>query len=208
MAQLFSLDQFRRDRLVSPDQRNGIGEIILAGETKPLAVMLHSVKIDNGSNTFNIKLEVDHGDAVRAYLSFKSSKDTFTISEKVRALREVRTAQVATGQIGILNNKHWVHEEGNRSLDGALGIIPHGRVFMACSGETFEDRSRRIELDDLCDVRFGREQQWKYVVASEPVRGRATDKLFLNVIGEERAWKKGGTISDWKATIKWFPHIH
>ena len=208
MAQVFSLARHPKpDRFVSPDQRNGIGEIILAGDSKPLPVELYSAAIENGKDSFSVRLEVDHGDALRATVVFESAKDTLAISEQLRALRDVTTRQIATGQVGILNNRHWVHEIGMRHLNADIGNP--GVTFAACSGKVFEDKTGSLDLDCKFVVVFREsEQRWRYVTATEPVGGRATDKLLLNFVGDERAWKKNQTMSDWEANIAWNPHGH
>jgi hypothetical protein len=212
MAQMFNLGTPEPDRLVSPDQRNGIGEIILTGQDRPEPLSLRSVTVTDTADTFNVQLELDHGSAVRASLAFTSANDAFTISERLIALRDVRTKQIATGQIGILNNRHWVHESGIRRLNANLN--DPDEIFEACSGKVFEAATGHIDLDCVFDIKFAKgghvfeEQRWRYVAADAPVRGRATDKLFLNWIGEERTWKKGDVISDWQAEINWSIHVH
>ena len=77
----------------------------------------------------------------------------------------------------------------------------------------FEAATGHIDLDCVFDIKFAKggtslKSSAGAVVADAPVRGRATDKLFLNWIGEERTWKKGDVISDWQAEINWSIHVH
>jgi hypothetical protein len=88
MAQCVPL---RLDRMVSPDQRNGIGSIRLAGGSNPLPVKVIKADVTNGDDWFASTLEVDHGDGlIRAHLEFESRADgVWLMQEELVALKDV-----------------------------------------------------------------------------------------------------------------------
>jgi len=194
---------YRGDRIVSPDQRNGIGEIVLAGQSKPLPVRLCEANVTSSDDRFQADLVIEHGDAVRAELRFASNPDgSFTIREKLVALTDVATARVATGQIGILDNPGWVYERGRRTvaLDGREEDIP------ALSGKKLAaDGVRELAVDGVLRIRGAQPLCVRYVGATQPSRSRATDLLYLNGVDGERTWHAGATISEFEASIDAVP---
>lgn len=62
-----------------------------------------------------------------------------------------------------------------------------------------------MEIDSALSVRADRGLQVRYVAASEPVRGRVTDELYLNDRAGERAWQAGQTISEFAVTVRCTP---
>ncbi len=130
---------WRMDRVVSPDQRDGVGEIRLKNEQKILPVKLVSADVKDAADGFTADLILDHGDAVRAELHFQSNADgSFIIGEKLTALREMTTSEIGTGLIGILNDPLWVYETHRRKITfgGATAEVP------ALSGKTVETAAR------------------------------------------------------------------
>lgn len=187
------------DRIVSPDQLNGIGSITLPGQQKPLPLRLRDVNVTSGEDWFRAELVLDHGEHVRAEMLFASNQDgSFTMREKLVALTDVATATIATGQIGILNNPDWVHERGSRKvvIDGREKHLP------ALSGKTLSgSETREIVIDGVLRVRGAKPLSVRYVGAAQPNRSRATDLLYLNYAGEERSWRAGETISQYEACV-------
>jgi hypothetical protein len=98
---------WRKDRIVAPDQRNGIGAIRLKDSQGSLAIRAHSAEVKCTDDGFTATMTVDHGSAVRAELQFRSNADgTLVISEKLTALKDCTTADISTGLIAILNSAH------------------------------------------------------------------------------------------------------
>jgi hypothetical protein len=190
---------FRMDRIVSPDQRNGIGHVRLAGAKAALPITLREASVDNGDDWFEARLVLDHGQAVRAELRYRSDPDgAWTMSEKLVALEDVATAEIATGLVGILNNPHWIYERGRRQIevDGRTHVLP------AAGGSQFEAVAGRITIDGAMDVRIDPPTTIRYAGTSAPERGRVTDRLYLNYAGGERTWKTGQTISEYTAVVR------
>jgi len=190
---------YRLDRMVSPDQRNGIGDIALAKRQKFLPIRLRDVKVTSGEDWFQAELVIDHGEHVRADLLFTSDRDgSFTMREKLVALTDVTTTRIATGQIGILNNPGWVYERGRRTvaIDGREEDAP------ALSGKTLSAEGvREIAIDGVLRIRGARPLRIRYVGAVQPSRSRATDLLYLNYVDRERSWRAGQTVSEYEAVV-------
>jgi hypothetical protein len=191
----------RLDRIISPDQRSGIGQIRLEGRKKPLKVRLRDVDVQADSNSFKAKAVIVHGDGlIRAELRVESDSDgVMTFSEKLVAESDVTTAEVATGLVGILNNRHWVYEKGERrvSLDGKTTIAP------SLSGTEIDgEPAKKIEIDSSYKIESTRPLRVCYVGAKAVSRGRATDKLYLNYFGGKCAWRAGDVISEYSVRIR------
>jgi hypothetical protein len=190
---------YRLDRMVSPDQRNGIGHVILAGPPKSLPIRLREAKVTNGEDWFKAELVVDHGEHVRARLLFASNPDgSFTMHETLVALTDVSTTRIATGQIGILNNPGWVYEHGRRTVavDGRDQDVP------ALSGKIVNaGATREIAIDGVLRVRGTHPLRIRYGGAVEPSRSRATDLLYLNYLDREQSWRAGQTVSEYEAVV-------
>lgn len=196
MAQCVPL---RADRIVSPDVRSGIGWVRLAGSGKPLSIQLRDAKVESRDDGFTGELVVDHGDAVRAELRLTSQADgRFTIHEKLTALTDATTAEIATGMVGILNDPHWVYERGERriAMDGQETVVP------ALSGRVIDgDGVRRITVDGVLTIQGDRPLTVRYAAATRPHRARVTDGLWLNHLGGRRTWIAGQVISEFEATM-------
>lgn len=197
MAQCVPL---RLDRMVSPDQRNGIGSIRLTGSSKPLPVKLIKADVINGDNWFTSKLVVEHGDGLfRAQLECQSRADgVWVMRERLMALKDITTDDVATGLIGILNNPTWVYERGQRTVtfDGDATDIK------SLSGQVVDGQAvKRVTVDDVLMFESDYPLQARYAGATSAERGRATDRLYLNVIPGQRQWSAGETISKYEVAV-------
>ncbi|MEP0844824.1 MAG: hypothetical protein HRF43_19155 [Phycisphaerae bacterium] len=198
----------RLDYAVSPEPENGVGHVLLAGQKRgdPLRVAqdrrapLHDARIRETPDGFAADLVLDHGPgAVRAELHVESRADgRLLLREKLTALKDVTTAEIATGLIGLLNNPAWVYQKGGRTitLDGqAEKIAP-------LSGKLIEGRQvRHIDVDGILEITSPAPLRVRYAGANEIERGRATDRLYLNDLGGERSWRQGQVISQYQATI-------
>ncbi|MCR4414810.1 MAG: hypothetical protein NUV77_20525 [Thermoguttaceae bacterium] len=158
------------------------------------------MKVSHGEDWFTAELVLDHGEAIRALLQFKSLPDgTWVVREKLVANSDVTTSRIATGLIGILNNPGWVYERGRRTItiDGREEVVPAlgGRYFAA-------DNARLIEIDGAMRIASTRPLRLGYLGAKKPERSRATDELYLNYHPDERAWRAGQTISEYEATVQ------
>ena len=190
---------YRLDRIVSPDQASGIGHIWIKGHREPLPTRVHDVKVTHGEDWFAVELVLDHGEAVRASLRFRSNQDgSWTMGEKLIARSAITTTRIATGLIGILNNPGWVYERGRRTIkiDGRAEEVP------ALSGKAIvADPAREIGIDGAMRIRGTHPLALRYLGARRPDRSRATDELDLNYHADERDWKAGETISEYEATV-------
>ena len=200
MAQCVPL---RMDRVVSPHERSGLGRITLDGQAEPLPVTLRGVQVTSTADSFDAEITVAHGGVVTAGLHYRSGADgTWTIREKLTASADFDSKEIATGLIGILNDRGWIHERGRRTvaLDGRQATVP------ACSGrELRADGVRDIDIDGVLRIVSPRPLPVVYRAVSEPVRGRVTDELYLNYIPGKRHFKAGDVICNWEATVRCTP---
>jgi len=188
------------DRLISPHERSGVGTIRLQGQDKVLDVSLVESRVQNDSKSFTADVVLDHGQAVRAHLRFCSQADgTWTIHEKLVARADVTLAEVATGLIGILNDRRWIYQRGNRQV--RIADQPH--TVASCSGQVLRaPDAKHLDVDDALHITSERPLCVRYQAASKPIRGRATDELCLNVIEGERHWQTGQTISEFEVAMR------
>jgi hypothetical protein len=188
------------DRVVSPHERSGVGFIQLSKNKKPLAVSLHDASVKHGEDWFEARLEVDHGTSARAHLTFRSETDgSLVIQEKLVALTNLVTTEIATGLIGILNNTNWIYETGKRRLrvDQNSIEVPSG-----CGRQWTWDNASRIRVEDALEITSAQPLQAAYLAAQRPERGRATDRLVLNHLPNTRTWKSGQVISQFRVVIR------
>ncbi len=190
----------RLDRVVSPHERNGIGHVLLAGGRAPLSLRLQRADVRGGTNGFEAHLTVDHGEVVRAELTFRSEADgSFLMAEKLVALTNLATTEIATGLVGILNNPHWVYEQGRRRVvvDGQSTEVASG-----CGQPWQWEAAGRIKVDDAFEIVCPQPLRAAYLAAEGAERGRATDRLILNYLPGNRTWVTGAVISDYQAVIR------
>jgi hypothetical protein len=190
----------QKDQLVSPHQLSGVGHVTLQGETEPLPLNPGSVEVTQGKDWFAARVALDHGEKVRAELGFRSNPDgSWTMREKLTALDDITTQEIATGLIGILNNPIWVYENGKRHIfiDGKEEVVP------SLGGKSFDsNQCRDIGIDSLMKIHAQRPMQIRYIGATKQQRGRATDEMYLNFLGGEHSWRKGQTISEFEAVVQ------
>ena len=190
----------RLDRLVSPHERNGIGHVRLAGERAVLPLRLQAAEVREGTNWFEARLTVDHGQAIRAQLTFRSQTDgAFVMAEKLVALTNTTTAEISTGLLGILNNPHWIYERGRRrvTVDGEST-----EVTATCGQEWSWENISRISVDDALLITSARPLHAAYLAALRAERGRVTDRLVLNHLPGNRSWAAGGIVSDYQVIVR------
>ncbi|MGC9326154.1 MAG: hypothetical protein ACP5I1_00840 [Candidatus Hinthialibacter sp.] len=192
----------RLDRIVSPDQRNGVGWIRLKDDSNILPVSVHNVEVENSDHEFTVHLQLNHGqDQIRADIVYHSYKNgQWSIREKLTALNDVNVEEIKTGLLGILNNPRWIYEHGFReiSLDGEK------RVIQAHSGQTFESNAKQIDIDGILKIQSQSMLHALYQSAAKPVRARTTDHLFLNII-HDQSYRRGDTISEFEAMASIHP---
>lgn len=190
----------REDRLVSPDQRNGVGHIRLHGVKDILPLHIHKVTIQEAKDRFDVNLVLDHGqNKVRAFLQYRSEPDgNFFIHEKLVALDTIQVTEIATGLVGILNNPHWVFECGKRMV--VLNEQPY--EFQSCrEKKMIRECINKITIDNQITINSTRPLRFAYLSATSIHRGRATDKLYLNYIQGNKTYRKGDVISEYEATF-------
>ena len=197
MAQVVA---FRLDRVTSPHPRSGIGHIRVEGQDDPLAVKVRNIDVKSDSGQFAVSFELHHGARrVGAFLDIRSMPDgTLRLKEKLVALREVKTLEVATGLIGVLNNPNWVYERGERRI--ALGDSKH--VIRSGDGTACHALGvRRIDIDGAIRVQSRKPLNVLYRGAEKAERARFTDELYLNYCGEAKTWQAGDVISQYDVAI-------
>jgi hypothetical protein len=195
---------YQRDRIVSPHPRSGVGFVRAVENGRPHSVRLMDARVDEKEDSFAVELTVEHGNGlIRADLFCRSAPDgTWLWRERLSALRDVRLAGVATGLVGVLNNRSWIHERGEREIRlGAERIrVP------ACSGNVLTvDGVSELAIDSVLHIRSKTPLNVRYQGAVRPERGRATDELYLNWLDSERAWEKGQTISEFEVVVRCTP---
>ncbi len=191
---------YRPDRVVSPHPRSGVGYVRAAGQSRPLEVRLRDARVVEDGDGFTAELEIDHGEDVRADLLYRSRADgAWLMRERLTAKRDVRLEEIATGLVGILNNRHWIHERGEREV-----MIGGDRtVVSACSGRLLRAGDvSDLSIDSVLFVKGARPLRVCYRGATGPERGRATDELYLNHIEGERNWTAGQTLSEFEAVMR------
>jgi hypothetical protein len=190
----------RLDRLVSPHERNGLGQVRLASERAALPLRLHSADVREGTNGFEARLTVDHGQAVRAHLAFRSRADgAFEMEERLVALTNLTTAEIATGLLGVLNNPHWIYERGRRRV---TADAESAEVASGCGRRWTWEAVRRIAVDEVLVIRSDAPLRAAYRAAEKAERGRVTDQLILNHREGEHPWTAGETLSDFRVTVQ------
>jgi len=192
---------YRPDRIVSPDYRSGIGHVRAAGTKDALPARLHDATVTSNDDSFVAEVIVDHGEnQIRANLTFRSNPDgTWVTREKLVALADVTTNEIATGLIGILNNPTWVYETGRREI--ALG--DRQTTVPSCSGVVLDGAGvTRVSIDSALRMDSAEPLRVRYVSAEKADRGRVTDYLYLNHLGDEHVWHKGDVISEYEVTVR------
>jgi hypothetical protein len=157
------------------------------------------VDVDVKDDRFTAKLSVDHGRSIRANLVFRTDPDgTLYVREELLAIKDVTVTRVATGMIGVLNNRQWIYETGQRTLM----LNEASTVFPAHSGQTLAGEAKHIVIDDAMTITSEGPLRVRYVTSSGPQRGRATDRLYLNYVDGRKTWKAGETISRYGVAIR------
>ena len=121
------------------------------------------------------------------------------MDEQLVALTNVTTAEVATGLIGILNNPHWIYQSGRRRVDADGTVV---EVASGAGRQWTWPAARRIRVDGALEIVGERPLRAGYRAADKPERGRFTDLLLLNFVPEERAWKAGEVLSEFRAVLR------
>ncbi len=190
-----------KDRIVSPHQSNGIGWIHIKDQNKALPTRIHKVNVQNGKDWFKAKLIVDHGEnTIRSFLEYNSKANSdWIMQEKLVALRDITTSEIATGFIGILNNPNWVYEDGKRILK----IDKETQTIQSKSGKVIEqDNVFEIQVDNTMHIKSKKPLSIRYGGATQPQRARVTDNLILNYIAQDKVWQKGDMISEYEVHIQ------
>ncbi|MBI5094157.1 MAG: hypothetical protein HZB26_17160 [Candidatus Hydrogenedentes bacterium] len=197
MAQFVPL---RLDRITSPHARSGVGHVRLAGSNAELPVRIHNVRVASGAGRFEATLELDHGDGkVRAFLNFRSGSDgSWRIRERLVALGDIVTEEIATGLVGVLNNPHWVYETGKRRI----AFRKEDRVVKSGAGTELTAEAKKASIDDVVQFHAKKPLRLLYRGAKKAERARFTDELYLNYIGGKRTWKAGEEISTYEAVVR------
>ncbi len=177
------------DRILSPDTRNGIGRITVAGKLLP--VRLQSADVHPLSGGFTAKLILLHGECIRAEIDCESRADgTLSIRETLTAVKDCTTDRIATLSFGILNNPNWVHESGRRAI--SIGDDPF--IIKSGAGDSRSGTAGTATVDSL-SFTLDAPGRMEYQGASKIERSRWTDLLVLNSIPDKTQWRAGTVIS-------------
>ena len=190
MIQSFAYDP---DPMVCSDWHNGIGFVRVSGVPQNLPVQVADIDIDESSPTRSvILLAVMHGEDIRADITVEShANGKMRISERLTALRDVTTEEIATLYVGILNHPQWIHENGYRTIRSG-GV---NTVFRSLSGDTVSLSGRRIGLDGRMTVKADNEIDGTYTGATRWYSSKVIDRMILNHIRGVHHWKEGELIS-------------
>ena len=190
-----------KDHIVSPDQRNGIGRIVVKNvkdKDSILAVTLKDVDIKPNKNGFFIKMILHHGDLIQSNITCETNANgSFTIKETLTALKSCSTNSIETLSFGILNNPNWVYESGKRNLK-------IGNQFFdakAGSGNEYSQKASVAAVDNLI-FKMNTSSTILYKAAKQIERSRFTDMLILNSISGKKEWKQNEIISENQVTIE------
>lgn len=189
-----------KDHIISPDQRNGIGRVMVTnskGKDSTLAVTLKDIEVKPNENGFYVKMIIYHGNLIESNITCQTHTDgSFTISEKLTALKPCSTNAIETLTFGILNDPNWVYETGKRKLN----IGDQRFEAKAGSGHEYSHNATVASIDELLFV-MDKPSAIVYKVAKQIERSRFTDILILNAIPKQHEWKQDEVISDRRLTI-------
>lgn len=189
-----------KDHIISPDQRNGIGNVVVKSSKDKdsiLAVAVKNIEVKPNKNGFLVKMILNHGDLIQSNIICETHTDgSFTIKERLTALKSCCTNSIETLTFGILNNPNWVYESGKRNL--TIG----NRTFeaKAASGLEYANKATIASVDNLI-FKMNKSSAIIYKVAKQIDRSRFTDMLILNSIPKKHEWKQDEVISDRQLTI-------
>jgi hypothetical protein len=189
------------DRLTDPHYDSGVGHVLLEGEKFPERVELKKLAVHSAADSFDVTWQVQYGHSIRSFQTYQSNADgSFHITEKLIAVDDCATAEIATGLIAILNNENWINERGRRTI--TADVTRHEMV--ADKGESFQDQTvQKIDIDGAIQVATaGKPLSVWYRGAKEPTRARHVDELYLNAILGQKTWKKEQVISEYDLTIQ------
>ena len=182
------------DRIFDSDMHNGIGYIILKDSIKELPISLgKDFKLKTKSNQFEAVFSVNHGTQVTAYYKLNSYPGGLKVTEKLVANTDCITQTIATSYYGVLNNKDWIYEKGQRKIlvDGS-----HSYNFKSLGGDFELINTREINIDGSVVFRSKKTMNASYESVTEYKNSRITDHLILNYVKGDKSWKKGEVISE------------
>lgn len=186
------------DPIVAPDWQNGIGRIRLVSDKYSLQPKLDSIQIDTLKKGMSFRIAVRHGDAALSIINVQSNKNgELILSEKITALRPIRTARVTTMSLGILNHKSWIEEKGYRKVENS-GTT---RTVESMSGQSFPISGQDISIDNRLFIHTTRPFNGSYTGAKDWNSSKLVDRLILNDLNTEKEWKTGEVINENSMTI-------
>jgi hypothetical protein len=190
----------RYDRVFDSDMYNGIGYIILKGSKEVLPITLGGdFDLKTKRNQFEASFSVNHGTQVTAFYNLKSSTRSLKVTEKLVANEVCTTQTIATSYYGVLNNKDWIYERGQRK------ILVNGDqfyVFKSAGGDIKLLSAREISIDRSVIISSKKVMNVSYESIREYENSRLTDRLILNNLKGEKPWEKGDIISQVTYKIK------
>ena len=188
------------DRVFDSDMKNGIGYIILKGQSEALPVTLgKDFKLENNKNHFTAEFSVNHGSEITAYYILKSFPDRMEVSEKLVANMNIETQTIASSFYGVLNNRDWIYETGRRKIHTDAG---QDYIFISGQGNNKTLNVNEINIDGSVIFRSKNKMNARYESETKYYRSRITDRLILNYLSKDRTWTKGQVISQTDYEIK------
>ncbi len=185
-----------KDHIVSPDQRNGIGRVVMKNST--LSISLKDSEVKPSKNGFTVMMIINHGDCIQSHITCKTNiNGSFTINERLTALRPCTTDTIETLTFGILNNPKWVYESGKRNLK----IGSQSFEAKAATGLVYSNSATTASVDNLL-FKLANSSAISYKISKQLERSRFTDKLVLNSIPTRHEWKQDEVISERQLTIE------
>ncbi|MBC7353822.1 MAG: hypothetical protein H5U08_15775 [Thermogutta sp.] len=144
-------------------------------------------------------IHLSHGDAILAEWALTGDiSGRARIREKLVVQRDCTIQEVATGLIGVLNDQHWIFEQARREIR----LAGTSRTIPAHSGLRWTAPwTDHVEIDHVIAIKLAPPRDVLYAGATQPERGRATDRLILNHISGPREVHAGDVIAEWSATI-------
>ena len=137
-----------------------------------------------------------------ARLAVVRSRWSLNFVKKLTILDTSSTVRWTTTNAGILNDPTWVYERGYRT------VIFDGRAteIKSLSGQVADGQAvKGVTVDNVLMIESDNPLQVRYAGATSAERGRATDRLYLNVFPGERKWSAGETISRYEIVIHCSP---
>lgn len=186
--------RYADDPMVGPAWHNGVGYIKTAGNNADLPLRLQEIDIQEEKTSESVlKLVVMHGEDIRADIVVRSCKNgKMSITEKLTAVRDVVTNEIATLYIGILNHPGWIYEIGYREV--TAGKMK--KTVKSMSGDILTLTGKKVSIDGTMVIKSDKTIGGSYAGASKWQASKLMDRMILNHIQGTHRWKQNDVISE------------